>query len=224
MTHCLFHFPSEDNHTFASQKVCWIALFLRKFIPADRSHLKGIARVLYYVNPETGCVLNVVATRLSAPTTIFVFHSTVVMNYITWDAVVCAYPQLLSEHRGLINTDLDQERADTEVCLTKYRSRGFQLHKSALPWFPGHVCGVHKYCGRTLRGLDDSAVLRIGLSSHDIGVSMDVVDPGLRWKLAVRGECGTPGQVVREAGWVRSGDNGGPLRKSVSLCLRYILN
>jgi hypothetical protein len=60
-----------------------------------------------------------------ATTAIFRFHSTFVMNFITWNAVVCTYPQMTFDHVGLTNA-LDRELMPrTKHCMIKYALCGF---------------------------------------------------------------------------------------------------
>jgi len=53
------------------------------------------------------------------------FHSTLVMNYLSWFSVVVLYPDWTLKKRGLIVTDTLSSRQ----CVTKYVNRGYALYR-----------------------------------------------------------------------------------------------
>ncbi|KAF6751213.1 hypothetical protein DFP72DRAFT_816992 [Ephemerocybe angulata] len=149
----------------------------------------GIRVVRYYVNTLSGKVINVIETRLAAaPSAVFMFYSTYVMNFITGSTVVCAYPLMVERHVGLLNTYRERIPYKMARCLKKYVGRGFAVLDSASDWQPDHKCGESLYCAETTRVITDGATLRI-LFGENGGREQDLIDPGLRWKLASRFRC-----------------------------------
>ncbi|KAF9563138.1 hypothetical protein CPC08DRAFT_761079 [Agrocybe pediades] len=49
------------------------------------------------------------------------FHSTLVMSFVSWYGLVCLYPRLTLQKRGLVLQDTER----TRKCFMKYRKRGF---------------------------------------------------------------------------------------------------
>ncbi|KAF9540522.1 hypothetical protein CPC08DRAFT_770780 [Agrocybe pediades] len=49
------------------------------------------------------------------------FHSTLVMSFVSWYGLVCLYPRLTLQKRGLVLQDTER----TRKCFLKYRERGF---------------------------------------------------------------------------------------------------
>lgn len=135
------------------------------------------------------------------------FHSTVVMNFVTWDAMVCAYPRMLRDSVGLANTDRMNRRSRLDGPLQKYRDRGFRVLRSASEWDPRHVCGQNRYCGATERRLSDAAVMRVSLSNL-MGDPIMSFDGCISWKLAVSRRCLAPDEPETSTpGWVKN-ENG----------------
>lgn len=118
----------------------------------------------------------------------FMFHSTLVMNYITWNTVVCPYPRMVADHVGLLNSCRLQLSGVVLKCLDKYRDRGFHVLDNAAEWRE-HVCEQDPYCGETFRRVDDRGTMRLFYGEESSLEAMDVIDDGLRWKLATRVEC-----------------------------------
>ncbi|KAJ3510935.1 hypothetical protein NMY22_g15813 [Coprinellus aureogranulatus] len=149
----------------------------------------GIVKIQYYVNPVTGKTLNIMEAQLRTSTSaVFMFHSTFVMNFITWNTIVCPYPLMTAEHYGLLNS-CRLELSDVVVrCLDKYAGRGFFALNHGAEWRRQHDCGEGNYCGKTFRRVSDNGTMRL-FYGEDSADAMDVIDAGLRWKLATRVEC-----------------------------------
>ncbi|KAJ3516297.1 hypothetical protein NMY22_g14243 [Coprinellus aureogranulatus] len=168
----------------------------------------GIRQVRYYTHKETSALVNVIETSLpSAPSAVFLFHSTVVMNYLTWNSVVCAYPLTTLSGYSLLNSSRFGEARRIHACVEKYKRRGYTFVTTSLECigFPNpHTCGVFPYCGHTERHVGDSATMRLTMDEDPFGAA-DVVDPGLKWLLSCkRGYCGLTEYNPYE-GWVETG-------------------
>jgi hypothetical protein len=99
------------------------------------------------INIITGCEDHVVKiiTR---------FHSTLVMNYVSWFGLVVLYPVWTLNKVGLVTTDTPS----TRKCFAKYAERGYALSREVrLLTRPmeDHVCGEDPYCPTTKRSLHD---------------------------------------------------------------------
>lgn len=102
----------------------------------------------------------------NAAISIFHFHSTVVMNFISANGVYCAYPDLTLNKRFYPNANLilaDGSRQRTSRALAKYFERGFifELDLPSHVGFENHTCGEDKNCPRTARFLHDDGGLFI---------------------------------------------------------------
>jgi hypothetical protein len=116
------------------------------------------------------------------------FHSTFVMNYITWNSVLCPYPIMTFEHKGLLNTDSTDQDFSTLKSMAKYDRRGFNTLLDCSEWKSRHVCGRNAYCARTVRGVTDGATLR-AVYIGGLEASADVLDASLLWSLASITSC-----------------------------------
>ncbi|KAH6869301.1 hypothetical protein BKA70DRAFT_1452058 [Coprinopsis sp. MPI-PUGE-AT-0042] len=87
---------------------------------------------IYHLTHETtGYRVSVVRSRSMAIAPIFGYHSTVLMNWISWDGVHCMYPMLTSTYQGLTTAlsfnFLIADRVDRAISL--YRNRGFAIYE-----------------------------------------------------------------------------------------------
>jgi hypothetical protein len=111
------------------------------------------------------------------------FHSTPVINWISGDGVFCAYPQLLSKRRGLVNPmgltlpDFTPKLppANVRACLKKYFDRGFDIRRNPSCW-PGeeHDCTSSANCPHTTRSMIDRGTMyyRLKKSDEPAGIHM----------------------------------------------------
>jgi hypothetical protein len=161
---------------------------------------KGILQNKYF-KKDTGAVVNLIETRSSAPTAVFMFHSTFVMNYLTWNTLVCAYPKMTVRGRGLLNSDADEQSPRTMSCLIKYILRGFDNMERDEEWDSTHVCNRSSYCPRTLRRINDRGTM-CATFSDDEGVAPDLVDASVVWRLGSIGPCKATGSAPPLSGFV----------------------
>lgn len=114
---------------------------------------------------------------------IFALQSTVLMNYIAWYGLVCLYPQLTLQRRGLIN----QHEVSTNVtlCLTEYRERGFDLRANVNKWDDTriHRCAVDTFCPATVGHISSHFV---AFAPFDYGnILDDFVFTDIAWTLRI---------------------------------------
>ena len=82
------------------------------------------------------------------------FHSTIVMNYVSWYGLVCLYPNWTLQKKGLITVD----NLVSRPCIKKYENRGFVLlsdNKEVAGPSSAHICGMTAECPETTRDLHD---------------------------------------------------------------------
>jgi hypothetical protein len=60
----------------------------------------SIHAIYHLVHEATGYVVSVVRSRSVALAPVFGYHSTILMNWISWDGIHCMYPMLTLEHQG----------------------------------------------------------------------------------------------------------------------------
>lgn len=120
---------------------------------------------------------------------LYKFHSTIVMNFVSARGICCAYPRLTSQRRGLKNryaiTSSPQPSVLILACFDKYQRRGFDLavNLSRWPEYRGHVCGVCGSCPYTDRCLADK---------HELFIPFDGVENMKRPSLAYNADLDQP--------------------------------
>ena len=97
---------------------------------------------------------------------IFMFHSTIIMNYILHDGFFSAYPQLTTRKLGIKHgASLADEgnAARTQACFEKYEKRRYDLDMTTLEWditqCVTHLCGRSWHCPLTLCSTFDPGCL-----------------------------------------------------------------
>ena len=111
------------------------------------------------------------------------FHSTCVMNYISYYGVVCMYPEWTMRKKGLVKASTEQQVID------KYRGRGFTMvfTSAELPGYePNHRCGTHQCCPKTRRELHDHVTLCVPLEE---GLDVRTEENRVGWVLDKDYEC-----------------------------------
>ncbi|RXW18751.1 hypothetical protein EST38_g7117 [Candolleomyces aberdarensis] len=163
----------------------------------------GVKAVAFFKHPTGLSVLNIIETMdIVATTAIFKFHSTFVMNYVTWNALVCAYPKMTEDRVGLVNTHSLDLPSGLVRCMIKYAVRGFRLLDRAYDWKKeNHACANHGYCGRCQRFVGDEYTMRFAFLDG-FGVEADVIDSGIGWRLNSRYTCAPRRQYCPMRGFV----------------------
>ncbi|KAH6873737.1 hypothetical protein BKA70DRAFT_1240994 [Coprinopsis sp. MPI-PUGE-AT-0042] len=141
----------------------------------------GIEEIHLLIHPDTGMKINIITSCMcSALIPILLFHSTLLMNWISQDGIICLYPELTMVKRGLQNEFPARDK--TRKALLKYRERGFQILSewhdldesetslSAIGW--GHV-----------RTMGDPDVLFVPFCEGS--TSLPGCFEGIKWRLAV---------------------------------------
>ncbi|RXW13796.1 hypothetical protein EST38_g12058 [Candolleomyces aberdarensis] len=168
----------------------------------DSSHETGIVDVRIYAHQDSRKIINVIETSLDISTSaVMLFHTTFVMSFVTWNAIVSAYPLTTSKGEGLLNSYQQEEKPRVKTCLDKYKTRGFTIADSCESWKPGHLCGTHGYCGRTIRKISDPTTMRICFTEWS-NKDADVIDRGMEWRLACRNDCRDSDKYRPSSGWV----------------------
>jgi hypothetical protein len=152
-------------------------------------------------------VINVIETKENVPTpAIFYFHSTFVMNYVTWNALVCAYPRMTADRRGYLNIWQLDVPSQIVRCIIKYVLRRFRYLERGREWFRGgHNCKGEGYCCRSPRCITDKYTMRYAFAGEPED-GPDVIDSGLTWMLNSRYGCGPDRRFSPTVGYVRKGE------------------
>jgi hypothetical protein len=166
--------------------------------------MTGIANVKIFKHSTYDKVINLIETKLPVATSaVMLFHSTPVMNFITWNSFVSAYPRMTDEWIGMVNSHRKEPINKMKECLKKYEARGF-VFVDPKEWLGEHVCGSQGYCSKTVRSILDETTMRLDFTSLS-NEATEVVDPGLSWKLSSRYDCQGGGKYDPKFGLVRTG-------------------
>ncbi|KAH6907587.1 hypothetical protein BKA70DRAFT_1223412 [Coprinopsis sp. MPI-PUGE-AT-0042] len=102
-----------------------------KKIYTARYPLPGIDAIWYFRNRKTNAIINVIVTKTHSPLPAIIgFHSTLVMNFISYFGIVSLYHEGTAKKQGWYNGTGRMKRRD-ERWADKYRSRGFHIFKNS---------------------------------------------------------------------------------------------
>ncbi|KAJ2933905.1 hypothetical protein H1R20_g3133, partial [Candolleomyces eurysporus] len=168
----------------------------------------GVKSVAFYRHPTARTIVNIIETEdIVVTTAIFKFHTTFVMNYVTWNALVCAYPKMTADRVGLVNTHLLDLSSQLVRCLIKYAMRGFRALDRSYDWKKeDHDCSRNGYCSRTSRFVGDEYTMRFTFIDG-FGVEPEVIDDRVSWRLNTRYTCTVKRCYRPMRGFVETGDN-----------------
>ena len=122
-----------------------------------------------------GRTINLITTRCENPlAAVAYFHSTLVMNAITADGIICLYPLLTINGRGIALVDTPR----TRMCFSKYKQRGFRFSRD----FDRHICKTTAYCKKSLRSISDDQNLEVSFEPNVIGTVARKFAP-FEWQL-----------------------------------------
>jgi hypothetical protein len=130
--------------------------------PNKYKGLTAIKDVYELKNPTTGKTINIIVSATDSPVTpIPLYHSSLVMNYVTHHGFVMLHPLTTIEGIGYKNVYNNPEKA--EKAYDKYTARGFLLTDNvrSLEAANQHECGVSFACPSTYHRLTDEGVLHI---------------------------------------------------------------
>ncbi|KAH6871663.1 hypothetical protein BKA70DRAFT_1450891 [Coprinopsis sp. MPI-PUGE-AT-0042] len=92
------------------------------------STLPTIARIYRFRHAQHNTRIDVIEScSASCVAPLLHFHSTIVMNWIAHDGIVCLYPDLTRENHGLKNTVSSDNGGSIRRALQKYLRRGFAI-------------------------------------------------------------------------------------------------
>ncbi|KAH6871272.1 hypothetical protein BKA70DRAFT_1241915 [Coprinopsis sp. MPI-PUGE-AT-0042] len=156
----------------------------------------AVRSVSIMTNIHTGYLISIIQSSSDSPLALVVaYHSTLLMNWISWDALSCAYPALTMNYIVYNRVEKDLER---------YRARGFHIFESCtdLPYHSLEDCArgrsqefsmpdgnqfrsdvYNLYCKWAVREVDDWATFVSPFEGVD---RLDADDALVRWKLSHR--------------------------------------
>ncbi|KAG1893300.1 uncharacterized protein F5891DRAFT_985967 [Suillus fuscotomentosus] len=162
-----------------------------KISPKPKYDGSAIARIYKLENGEKK--IDIIVTHwkcVIAP--VLQFHSTIVMNYITADDIVCMYPKWTCNRKGFINPQLymeDKTNLRTVEALMKYTKQGFRL--CAEPFQLGvHNCSRSINCPHATRTTVDERMFHWNINNGTAvrTTMMDCWDmPIIVWSLGGHG-------------------------------------
>jgi hypothetical protein len=110
------------------------------------------------------------------------FHSTLLMNYLSWFGLVDLYPEWTLEKRSLVVTDTPA----SQECQAKYVDRGYTVHHNVAELMrplQAHVCQADPYCPTSTRSLHDGHCLVEPFEPD--GFDMNTFERNMTWSLPV---------------------------------------
>ncbi|KAG1844559.1 hypothetical protein C8R48DRAFT_735493 [Suillus tomentosus] len=195
------HFATHDVDIYVTEKYEHVVVEYLKhqeeYTVADKINPKAeyddsaIARI--YKLENGGKKIDIIVThRECAIAPVLQFHSTVVMNYITADDIVCMYPKWTCDRKGFINPRLymeDKTNLRTVEALMKYTKRGFRL--CAEPFQLGaHNCNRSIDCPHATRTTVDERMFNWNIN-NGIAIGTAMMDcwevPIIVWSLGGHG-------------------------------------
>ncbi|KAJ2912589.1 hypothetical protein MD484_g7830, partial [Candolleomyces efflorescens] len=124
-------------------------------------NLRDVSFIYELRNKKTYKV-NVIVSRGRPILPIFQFHSTPVMNYLSFHGLVCLYDITLYK-LGVANYPAEDAPKRVQTCYAKYKDRGFQIWGHLEE---EHTCKLDACCPQTIRSLFDKDVLHIRFPDH----------------------------------------------------------
>ena len=171
--------PQDLDIYVTSDKIATILVFLNEqgyniHLPPPSSTRKQYptSTIVLTLKNRTGEKIDLIATtEPHVVHAITKFHSTCVMNYISYNGIVCLYPEWTMRNKGFVRAGVvDQQSID------KYRGRGFAMVYTSeeLPGYEAeHKCGTHPCCPKARRELHDYATLFIPLDDEDLNIETE---------------------------------------------------
>ncbi|KAG2022498.1 hypothetical protein CC2G_000240 [Coprinopsis cinerea AmutBmut pab1-1] len=150
--------------------------------------LPFVSAIWFFYNNTAKKVINVIETVDPTPfPAILQFHSTVVMNVISYFGVVSLYQEPTTKRVGWVNFQGRPRPRDVEW-MEKYKGRGYGVYKdSKLGGLLGsHRCGHDVNCAQTERSLFDEGVgvgLLTGYEGMNVRMLLESIEPEFTWRL-----------------------------------------
>ncbi|KAJ7474498.1 hypothetical protein B0H11DRAFT_2236183 [Mycena galericulata] len=127
------------------------------------------------------------------------FHSTIVMNFVSFHGIFCAYPELTEHNMGLASPAFWMEGPSfrrKKEGIEKYRARGAEMYTKLtdISAFASHECGVDANCPSTVRYMHDGKGKFVPLFAHRRSTTTSIFDAydgrsSVVWSLG-GGTCG----------------------------------
>jgi hypothetical protein len=144
----------------------------------------SISIIFVFKHEVTGEIANLIVSETSSPLQpIIEFHSTIIMNFISWYGIVSLYPELTMRKIGYENVQENLPRR----YLQKYLDRGFTIKKHYEECISNdqenHICGVDPNCPHAMRSLHDkhASFLPFANNHNDL-----LFEPPLCWRLSAK--------------------------------------
>jgi hypothetical protein len=123
--------------------------------PAGPYNHTGIAKLLRLY--KNGTNMDIIVTNLTlAVAPIFQFHNTIVMNFISAEAIFCAYPAWTLNMVRLVHPRMYKQNCTNLAmvkALVKYMERGFNIYSNITELAPHQSCCKESYFCRHGKGL-----------------------------------------------------------------------
>jgi hypothetical protein len=150
----------------------------------------SISIIFVFKHEATGETANLIVSETSSPLQpIIEFHSTILMNFISWYGVVSLYPNLTMRKIGYENV----QGISAQVYLQKYLNRGFTIKKHYEDCISdnqqNHICGVDPYCPHAMRSLHDGHASFLPFRNNH---NDQLFEPPLCWRLSAKCMHGDP--------------------------------
>ena len=123
--------------------------------------------------------IDLIGTTEHVLTTITQFHSTAVMNYISFYGIVCLYPEWTLRRYALVT----RRNVPCRI-VDKYRARGFKMvftSAELAKYDVNHDCAKHICCPKTIRDLGDG--LNLFVPFDDKAPNICDLEDNLQWTL-----------------------------------------
>jgi hypothetical protein len=133
----------------------------KKVYPSGQGHpgygdnLQDIS-IIFEVRNRHTYKINVIVSKGQPILPILQFHSTIVMNYITYHGLVCLYNITL--HRFGVANYLTKIPNCVKVCFSKYRTRGFNIGTHLEE---EHTCKIDASCPQTIQTLFNDNIVHV---------------------------------------------------------------
>ncbi|KAJ7695924.1 hypothetical protein B0H17DRAFT_1131119 [Mycena rosella] len=115
----------------------------------------GIKKIYWFT--KNASKINIMIVRGSnTAIAVFLFHSSIVMNFLCDKGLYCSYLELTTHGLNIINTSVLVDTSSMECtirCLNKYASRGIttKTELSKFESFEGHICQIDGNCPSTIQ-------------------------------------------------------------------------
>jgi hypothetical protein len=180
-----FYVSSSTGNTFV-EYITSLDVERLPILSSPYANMGNIKKIMRFRRASVTGTINIIFSRTSNPLQlIFEFHSTLLMNYISWYGVVSFYPELTLNKKGFANV----VHPGVFNAFDKYKLRGFRIELNSTDMgseFQDHLCTINPYCPLTLRHIHDGHSLIRPFPDYICEGEKQIVSEGyLVWKLYV---------------------------------------